>query len=381
MVGSGRLLELIGLAYDAAADPTRWSECLTALGEALRCPAIGVFPLEPGRANTYAGMCVGHDPTLLARYDTYYGRPDVNPYIQRAHPSMLTPGTVVRAEAVCPDRELHRTEYFEDWLRPQGIGAGGFAIVGTRREPVVLSFARAPARGHLDMQELALVRALVPHVGRALALGEHLERLEAEHDARTAALDRVGVGVILVDARTRPLLMNRRAQTLLDACDGLGVGRDGLFTMRQETTDTLHRLVAEAAHTTEGRGTASGGALTLPRPSGLRPLMALVTPFARERWPVRGGAAAAGVLVSDPEDVAPPPAEVLRRLWGLTAAEAAVACQLAAGRSLEEASQVLAVRLPTVRTQLARVFAKTGTRRQAELMRLLVGGIAPPLAL
>src|SRR5262249_13508790 len=379
-VGSGRLLGLIGLAYDAAADPTRWSECLTALGEALRCPAIGVFPLEPGRANTYAGMCVGHDPTLLARYDTYYGRPDVNPYIQRAHPSMLTPGTVVRAEAVCADRELHRTEYFEDWLRPQGIGAGGFAIVGTPRQPVVLSFARAPARGHLDMQELALVRALVPHVARALALGQHLERLEADHDARTAALDRVGVGVILVDSRARPLLMNRRAQTLLDACDGLGVGRGGLFPMRQETTDTRHRLVAEAADTTEGRGTGTGGALTLPRPSGLRPLMALVTPFARERWPVRGGAAA-GVLVSDPEDVAPLPTEVLRRLWGLTAAEAAVACQLAAGRSLEEASQVLAVRLPTVRTQLARGFAKRGPRRRAELRGLLGGGIAPPLAL
>ena len=379
MVGSGRLLELIGLAYEAAADPSRWSACLAALGEALRCPAIGVFPLEHGGANSYASMCVGHDPVLLARFDTYYGRPDVNPYTQRAEPWMLTPGTVVRAESVCPDRELRRTEYFEDWLRPQGLGAGGFAFVGTARQPVVLSFARAPARGHLDLQELALVRALVPHVGRALALGEHLERLEAEHDARTAALDHVGVGVILVDARARPLLMNRRAQTFLDACDGLGVGRDGLVTMRQETTDTLHRLVAEAASTTEGRGTAAGGALTLPRPSGLRPLMALVTPFARERWPV-GGVAAAGVLVSDPEDVASPPVEVLRRFWGLTAAEAALACQLAAGRSLEEAAQVLAVRLPTVRTQLARIFAKTGTRRQAELIRLLVGGIAPRLA-
>src|SRR5262249_56408956 len=133
MVGSGRLLELIALAYDAAADPTRWSECLSALGEVLRCPAIGVFSLEPGRANSYASMCVGHDPALLARFDAYYGRPDVNPYTQRADPSMLTPGTVVRAEAVCPDRELRRTEYFEDWLRPQRLGARGLAFVGTPR--------------------------------------------------------------------------------------------------------------------------------------------------------------------------------------------------------------------------------------------------------
>ena len=32
MVGSGRLLDLIGLAYDAAADPTLWSVCLSAVG-------------------------------------------------------------------------------------------------------------------------------------------------------------------------------------------------------------------------------------------------------------------------------------------------------------------------------------------------------------
>jgi DNA-binding CsgD family transcriptional regulator len=378
MVGSGRLLELIGLAYDAAADPTRWSACLAALGEALRCPAVGIFPLETGQASSYATLCVGHDPALLARYDTYYGRPDVNPYAQRVEPSMLVPGTVLRAEAVCPDRELRRTEYFEDWLRPQGLGAGGFAIVGSVRQPVVLSFARAPARGHLDAQEIALVRALVPHLGRALTLGEHLERLDAEHEARSAALDIVGVGIILVDACARPLLVNRRAQALLDACDGIGVDRDGLVAARRETTDALHRLVAETTGTTNGRGTSAGGALTLPRPSGRRALMALVTPLARGRWPVRG-VAAAGVLVNDPEEVVMPAAEALRRLWGLTPAEAGLACHLASGRSLEQAAQALGVRVPTVRTQLARIFAKTGTRRQAELIRLLVGGVGPPL--
>ena len=380
MVGSGRLLDLIGLAYDAAADPTCWSACLSAVGEVLRCPAIGIFPIDPGPASSYAALCVGHDPALLARFDAYYGRPDVNPYMQRVEASMLAPGTVLRAEAVCPDRDLRRTEYFEDWLRPQGLGAGGFAIIGTARQPVVLSFARSTARGHLDAQEIGIARALVPHLSRALALGEHLESLVAEHAARSAALDRVAVGVILVDAEARPLLLNRRAELLLDAGDGLAIARDGLTAARPETTEELRRLVAEAAGTTVGGGTSAGGALTLPRPSGQRALMALVTPVARDRWPVRG-LAAAGVLVSDPEDVPPPPAETFRQLWGLTVAEAELACQLAAGRSLEEAAQALGVRLPTVRTQLARIFAKTGTRRQAELIRLLVGGTGLSLAL
>jgi PAS domain-containing protein len=254
---------------------------------------------------------------------------------------MLVPGTVLRAEAVCTDRELRRTEYFEDWLRPQGLGAGGFGIIGTARRPVVLSFARSTSRGHLDTKEIGIARALVPHLSRALALSEHLERLVAEHAARSAALDQVGVGVILVDAEARPLLLNRRAQTLLDGGDGITIARDGLTAARPETTGALRRLVADAAGTTAGRGTSAGGALTLPRPSGRRALMALVTPVTRGRWQVRG-VAAAGVLVSDPEDVPPAPAQTFRRLWGLTEAEAALACQLAAGRSLDEAAQALA---------------------------------------
>ena len=78
MRGPARLLELIGLVYDAAVEPERWAECLTTLGKALRAPAIGLFPVVPGSLSTRASLCVGHEPEFLARFDAYYGRPEVN---------------------------------------------------------------------------------------------------------------------------------------------------------------------------------------------------------------------------------------------------------------------------------------------------------------
>jgi DNA-binding CsgD family transcriptional regulator len=70
------------------------------------------------------------------------------------------------------------------------------------------------------------------------------------------------------------------------------------------------------------------------------------------------------------------PEHYLRRLYGLTAAEAAVAVQIARGEGLQAAADNLRVTLPTVRTHLQRVFAKTQTRRQAELTRVIAESVA-----
>jgi PAS domain-containing protein len=320
VLGTTRLLELIGLIYDAAAEPKSWSACLGALGGALRAPAIGLFPLTPGSMSTRASLCVGHGPEFLASYNAYSGRPEVNPYTQSVTPDMLVPGTVIRAEVVIPDRQLQRTEYFADWLRPQGIGAGAFAILGSPGgAPLVLSVARSPALGHLDVEELALLRVVVPHFERALGLGRQLERLDADRQASEAALDLLAVGVILLDWRGRPVFLNRRASALVTADDGLGMDRDGLHGATPETTAALRRLVAEAGCTSSGHGTGAGGAIVLPRPSGRRPLAALITPIAPERCRATPGTAMAALIVSDPDDVAAPPTTALRRLWGLTA--------------------------------------------------------------
>jgi len=373
MRGSARLLQLIGLIYDAAAEPETWPSCLEALAGDLRALAIGFFPIVPGSLVTRASLTVGHDPGFLARYDAHYGQPEVNAYIQGVTPDMLVPGTVMRAEAVLPDRDLRRTEYFADWLRPQGIGAGGFAILaGPGGTPLVLSIARSPGRGHIDRDEQTLLRLLVPHFERALAVDQRLERLAEERRASESALDLLDVAVVLVDHAGRPIHMNRRAHGLLQANDGFGANGEGLRGATPEATAMLRRCIADAVRTGAGRGFDAGGAVVLPRPSGRRALSAMVSPIAPERWRTMPATAFAAVLISDPDALAAPPVTVLRRLWGLTGAEAILAREMAAGHSLHVAAEHLGVTVATARSQLARVFAKTGSDRQADLMRMLV---------
>ena len=68
----------------------------------------------------------------------------------------------------------------------------------------------------------------------------------------------------------------------------------------------------------------------------------------------------------------PIPSEArLRALFQLTAAEAKLAQRLACGDTVEEVARKLSIKMTTARTQLAAIFAKTDTRRQAKLVAIL----------
>lgn len=71
-------------------------------------------------------------------------------------------------------------------------------------------------------------------------------------------------------------------------------------------------------------------------------------------------------------------ADPLLTAFGLTGAERRLACQLLAGRTLEEASGQAGIRLSTARGYLKAIFAKTGVRRQSEFVAV-IGGLIPPI--
>lgn len=70
-------------------------------------------------------------------------------------------------------------------------------------------------------------------------------------------------------------------------------------------------------------------------------------------------------------------ARQLMSLFGLSAAEARLARALCHGETLEEYAGAQGVKLPTIKTQLRAVFAKTKTDRQVILVSLITG--IPPL--
>jgi DNA-binding CsgD family transcriptional regulator len=84
----------------------------------------------------------------------------------------------------------------------------------------------------------------------------------------------------------------------------------------------------------------------------------------------RGGHAAVLSLV-DLADIPLPSEGWLRRVFNLTEAEARLAQAMTRGDALEQVARALSIKMPTARTQLAAIFAKTHTRRQPALVARL----------
>ena len=89
-----------------------------------------------------------------------------------------------------------------------------------------------------------------------------------------------------------------------------------------------------------------------------------------DRWQLDSGIKHA--RRNDPEKRPASLHDQLRTAFGLTKAEAQLAALLADGEDLREAAGKLHITYGTARTRLAQIFQKTDTRRQAELVRLLL---------
>jgi DNA-binding CsgD family transcriptional regulator len=229
-----------------------------------------------------------------------------------------------------------------------------------------------------------VVRADLPS-GTLLHLGNlSLRLLMAEPDATTADwLDRVlsdvgiaGVSAEILDALRlavvlvaaggqRVLWANRSARGILNRAEGLCVGPRGLQVADASSAQRLRSLLTEA-------GSAGGGAVQVPRPSG-RPLALVTSPLSHAP---SGLGPIHAVFITDPDAEIEAPAAALTRLYGLTRTESEVAGELLAGRTPEELAAELGISVHTARTHVKRILAKTETRRQSELVRLLLLGPA-----
>jgi FixJ family two-component response regulator len=243
----------------------------------------------------------------------------------------------------------------------------GYASVETAVEAVRLGAADYLQKPIDDLERIAESIDLALERRRQRLGGAAIALEAARGDSALACiLDRLHLAVMLLDAGGRLFHANAAARSLLDERDGLMLGHGGrLYAGRSEETVLLRRLL-------ERREGARGGVSSLPRPSGRAALSIAMVPVSAE--PVT-----AALFVSDPERRACAGDELLCRQYGLTPAEARVACLLMQGQSVSEIASELEISLNTARTHLKRVYSKTSTRGQGDLVSLLLNSPAPIL--
>lgn len=191
------------------------------------------------------------------------------------------------------------------------------------------------------------------------------------------ALNRIAVGVFLIDAERRVLFRNRRAEELITEADGLSISREGLLRGEKPAqTQALRDIIDMAVARGANGNRQSSDAVALTRDSGKRPLIAVACPLGR--GPAAEGEPVVGLFVTDPEWRSSDAAEAVAQLYGLSPAETRLALALVRGLRLDEIAEEFGLSRNTVSYTLKNLFRKTETDRQADLISLFLSN---PVAL
>lgn len=376
-----KLGSLVSGIYDAALDSARWPVFMERLAAHFHA-GFGILWLHDfsdgsinhencgGNVSAFAGL----DSAAIAQFTGYYaGR---NVWLPNA--SQLAEGSITVSSALYPDKLLKRTEFYNDWLRELDLFyAVGSSILKQGTRDVKMSFVRSKRAGRYDDTELQLFRQLMPHMRSAVVLHRELYRLKVLSTSAIAALEMVPLGVILLTSSGLLLHANRRAHELATGTAALRFGPAGaLLAASMYATTALQRLIHDAVRTGTGKGHAHGGSLRLAGANG-RKLQVLVTPLPVGTSPF-GEDAMAALFCCDPEAVEPVGvlSRTLETMYRMTPAEAQLTEALAQGQSLTQYAETRRVSMNTVRTQLKVAAAKTGARRQADLVRIVLTGPA-----
>jgi DNA-binding CsgD family transcriptional regulator len=288
----------------------------------------------------------------------------------------VAPGVAMQSSAMYSDRDFAHSTFYNEAIRPIGDFYGMLVSpLRMRQWHAYLAVGRLLGREDYDAEDLAVMHVLAPHLATALRVSHRLVTADLRTASADAALDRLDTAVIFTDATARILFANRIAETLLAANDGIGFDKGSLCARDRSANLALRRAVAGCAGLTPVNG-GPGGMIEIPRGDGRLPLRVVVAPFRShaelDTALLRFARPVAILMIANPEDEQRARKDDLRRRFRLTPAEADVTLEILKGDGREAAAARLGISMTTVRTHLSHIFEKTGVRRQAELVRLLM---------
>jgi DNA-binding CsgD family transcriptional regulator len=354
-----RAWPLLGLLYAAPGDVAAASRFVEAL-----CKTVsdGACAVGLGRAREE-----GLGPLVAFRYrDRRTAEvPLALPIAGNRALDALGVGTVFELR---DDPAFAASPLFGQLLAPLGVETGpglGMVLDGVPGRADLWLLLLPARRGWMPAPaDRELLDCLAPHIRESLRLHARVTDASTNVQALVAAFDHLALGVILMDAKRRVSFANRSADEIL----GIPPGGAGPAQRVEQRTEALARLLID-------QRSVRRGSLMLRHPEDGRPLQLFFTPF---DWPASSAEAgrrySAALFIGDPKRLTGDPVDVLIELYSLTPSEARLALLLTTGRSVEESASELGIALSTARSVLKAIFAKTGTRRQADLVRMLLIG-------
>jgi DNA-binding CsgD family transcriptional regulator len=371
------LLELIGGIYDSALTPDIWNVILPRIGAFVGGSAGGLFSHHSSRRTGSIYYQFGTDPGYRQLYlDKYL---TIDPMFGTYF--VLDVGEVFSTSTIMPHAEFLQSRFYREWVRPQGW-IDNICVYLDRSSEGHSAFAlfRHEREGIADDSARQRLRLLVPHLRRAVLIGNLVEFQTAQAATFADALDGLSASVLFVDSSGRITHANAAGRAMIGEGDVLNGSLGRLVASDPEVNRAL-RDIFLAAGTGDAAVGVKGVAVPLVARDGER-YVAHVLPLTSgaRRSAGLGTTAAAALFVQKAALATHSPPEAIAKAYRLTPMELRVLLAIVEVGGVPEVAEVLGIGESTVKTHLGRVYEKTGAHRQADLVKLFAGYASPLLS-
>ena len=368
-----RLSDLISAVYDAAIESSLWENAIERVAGFVGGAGGGLFCKDVGAVHASIPHRVGFQvPLPVALFQQIYPAAEGHFLGDLEQPIATTD--------LMSSGELTASELYRQWAEPQGLVDFLSAVVERSTiSAAIFGVFRHQRNGVVDDHARRQMKLIAPHIRRAVLIGRMFEFKGAEVATFVDTLDGLSAGMYLVDANGRLIHANAAGHALLAESDILR-SLGGRLVAREAQTDRALREVFAAA----GQGDAALGtrgiAVPLSGKDGERYIAHALplTSGARRRAGVVSTAAAA-LFVRKASLAVPSASRAIGSAFKLTPTELRVLMAIVEVGGVPEVASAFGIADTTVRTHVTHLFEKTGTSRQADLVKL-VAGYATPLA-
>lgn len=360
--GARGLEGLTSVIGRAAIEPAAWQDMAVRLAAMFPGIRLQFWGTDVRHPVVSAQILHGYDDSLLPAYFARIRH--INPWWSAG--SNVPVGQTIAKRMLVPDTDLERSEFYNDWIRPQDdiiAGGGQHLFRGPDRS---FYLGGSIPRAHRDRAEpefLRTVHAVAPYIRQALQVNRELLSLRVELSASRAGIDTTDTALLLLDDRQRIIFANDAAVALLEAGRHIALSATG-------------RVYLTAAPARDAAAFLS----VLAKP-GLNRLKSVAGTEERILRLIQLSPEDADRMATLPSDMSAPPKSILvlpaprpapTRVtpfaeYGLTLAEAEVVARLANGMTPVEIAADRQASVHTVRNQIKSALGKTGMRRQSDL--------------
>lgn len=355
--------EALASCLDAVAEPTLWGAALQRLGESLGAESCTFCSKDLRQLSAVVmPMSIGHEEFAAAWRRNELHAPD--PHFTLVPKRIRGAPSIILESHLTTEHERRTLPYFQETARPAGRDWWAISRFTAGSTSWCFPVYRGARRGPFTLEEAEHLALVGPRLAPILSMAEKFATFQV--NSTLWGLEQARCPAFAIGMRGQVTNMNRLAEGLLGA--GLQISAKKLACEHGPSNLSLQQLVANSLVSPKGDSVVADPIVIYGNgePRYLVeavPITAMLSGFF--------SAARLLLLVNPLKASADPGETLLRQAFGLSRAEARLARTLALGHDLQEAAELLGIKMPTVKSQLSAVFWKTNTRRQAELIGLV----------